>query len=236
MRTINLTTSILAPVVVGQIIHFGSQVAGAVFIAVWNLFSAVCEYHLLYLIYRVSPLLRNEEIPFIKISSPADSDQISNHPSCGSGEEVVNKTPEGQRICTGLLVNEDGSTLENNNRLFLTPGNDFEDVSLVTPVSQQKQLPDNENSPGQAQSVPMPLLLPPSSSISISTTSAIQAAVQQAQGTQNKEQEGGRNCTMGGCVAWKGWKSYFSHHVKFAGLGLACLYMTVLGFDSITTG
>jgi len=32
----------------------------------------------------------------------------------------------------------------------------------------------------------------------------------------------------------KGWKTYFTHHTLFAGLGLAFLFMTVLGFDSIT--
>ncbi|EFX70364.1 putative ferroportin [Daphnia pulex] len=34
----------------------------------------------------------------------------------------------------------------------------------------------------------------------------------------------------------KSWKIYFSHEVRNAGIGLACLYMTVLGFDSITMG
>merc|ERR1719209_438597 len=38
----------------------------------------------------------------------------------------------------------------------------------------------------------------------------------------------------GGAV--QGWIAYFNHPVKFAGLGLACLYMTVLGFDNITYG
>ena len=33
-----------------------------------------------------------------------------------------------------------------------------------------------------------------------------------------------------------GWKTYMSHRVRDAGLGLAFLYMTVLGFDSITIG
>ena len=32
----------------------------------------------------------------------------------------------------------------------------------------------------------------------------------------------------------KGWKTYFTHHTLLAGLGLALLFMTVLGFDSIT--
>eukprot|EP00092_Neocalanus_flemingeri_P013086 GFUD01014101.1.p1 GENE.GFUD01014101.1~~GFUD01014101.1.p1 ORF type:complete len:517 (-),score=89.43 GFUD01014101.1:192-1742(-) len=34
--------------------------------------------------------------------------------------------------------------------------------------------------------------------------------------------------------SYQGWVYYFSHKVRFAGLGLACLYMTVLGFDNIT--
>merc|ERR1712038_1457064 len=38
----------------------------------------------------------------------------------------------------------------------------------------------------------------------------------------------------GGAV--QGWLTYFNHPVKLAGLGLACLYMTVLGFDNITYG
>jgi len=33
-----------------------------------------------------------------------------------------------------------------------------------------------------------------------------------------------------------GWRVYFSYKVKFAGLGLALCYMTVLGFDDITNG
>lgn len=33
-----------------------------------------------------------------------------------------------------------------------------------------------------------------------------------------------------------GWKTYISYDVSWAGLGLALLYMTVLGFDNITTG
>lgn len=33
-----------------------------------------------------------------------------------------------------------------------------------------------------------------------------------------------------------GWKTYAHQSVVFAGISLACLYMTVLGFDSITLG
>lgn len=37
-------------------------------------------------------------------------------------------------------------------------------------------------------------------------------------------------------VLFRGWKTYMSQRIVFAGLGLACLYMTVMGFDNITTG
>jgi hypothetical protein len=35
---------------------------------------------------------------------------------------------------------------------------------------------------------------------------------------------------------YNGWKCYMGQNVRFAGLALSCLYMTVLGFDNITTG
>merc|ERR1719474_1537203 len=46
-----------------------------------------------------------------------------------------------------------------------------------------------------------------------------------------EEEDGG-----GAAGAVQGWLTYFNHPVKLAGLGLACLYMTVLGFDNITYG
>lgn len=33
-----------------------------------------------------------------------------------------------------------------------------------------------------------------------------------------------------------GWKAYYNQSIFFAGMSLAFLYMTVLGFDCITTG
>ena len=44
-----------------------------------------------------------------------------------------------------------------------------------------------------------------------------------------------------GCVekvlkVFKGWKGYYEHEIREAGVGMAMLYMTVLGFDNITWG
>lgn len=35
---------------------------------------------------------------------------------------------------------------------------------------------------------------------------------------------------------YRGWRTYMQYSVALAGLALACLYMTVLGFDNITVG
>ena len=57
----------------------------------------------------------------------------------------------------------------------------------------------------------------------------------QSKGTPNR-QESGRGILLGLRDTWQGWKSFMYHPVRDAGLGLALLYMTVLGFDNITWG
>ena len=49
---------------------------------------------------------------------------------------------------------------------------------------------------------------------------------------EDDKNEGGNVLTN----ALDGWKTYFNHPVRNAGLGLSFLYMTVLGFDNITYG
>merc|ERR1712013_109116 len=56
-------------------------------------------------------------------------------------------------------------------------------------------------------------------------------ASKRSSSSDEEEEDGG---AAGGAV--QGWLTYFNHPVKLAGLGLACLFMTVLGFDNITYG
>jgi hypothetical protein len=44
------------------------------------------------------------------------------------------------------------------------------------------------------------------------------------------------NMFSGFIILYRGWKTYIKYDEAFAGLGLAALYMTVLGFDNITVG
>ena len=59
------------------------------------------------------------------------------------------------------------------------------------------------------------------------------------------EGDGSKKQESGCCNAWictglltlyRGWRTYVRYSVALAGLALACLYMTVLGFDNITVG
>ncbi|KAK6166093.1 hypothetical protein SNE40_022863 [Patella caerulea] len=48
--------------------------------------------------------------------------------------------------------------------------------------------------------------------------------------------DGGCKFGRGFITLYRGWRTYLRYGVCNAGLGLACLYMTVLGFDNITVG
>ena len=51
--------------------------------------------------------------------------------------------------------------------------------------------------------------------------------------TLNGEKPRGVISSLTGSLT-RGWRTYFTHHTLLAGLGLALLFMTVLGFDNIT--
>jgi len=114
LRTIDLSTHILAPLILGQIITYGSQLSGVIFIGAWNLISALVEYNLLRAIYKAIP----------------------------------------------ALAQKSGNTYDNSPSTF-------------------------------------------------------RAKVRES---------------------WKGWRMYFRHSIHFAGISFALLFMTVMGFDNITTG
>lgn len=132
MRTIDLTTSIVSPIIVGQIISYIGNIYSAAFIVGWNLFSVTIEYYLLSSIYR--------EIP----------------------------------------------SLEKKNTLV---------VEMDTESSNSVNVHQERNPMSFVGKLRMKLTK-----------------------TRNS------------------WRDYFNHYVRNAGLALALLYMTVLGFDNITRG
>ena len=62
MRTIDLSTKMLAPVLVGFIMSNFGMVAGGIFIAMWNILSMVVEYCLLYNIYYTNENLQKPKL------------------------------------------------------------------------------------------------------------------------------------------------------------------------------
>jgi len=139
-RSIDLMTNVIAPVVVGQMLYFLSQIITAIALATWNVVSFAVEIFLLWKIY--------EEYPNLAVKAGKDmakgTPHLNNHISFADAEKEA------------------------------VPKDDSSKKKSWYPIR-------------KFQSV------------------------------------------------WRGWPIYFNHEIKNAGMGLACLYLTVLGFDSITT-
>ncbi|XP_071337880.1 solute carrier family 40 member 1 [Trachinotus anak] len=156
VRIIDQLTNILAPMLVGQIMAFGSHFIGCGFISGWNLCSMCLEYALLWKVYQKTPALavkagQKEQQQELKQLSPTKDLENAQSPEESSQP----------------LMNE---------------------ASVVAK-------PDSPQQHGCCYQVTEPLR----------TLKA-------------------------------GWVAYYNQNIFFAGMSLAFLYMTVLGFDCITTG
>ncbi|XP_052004926.1 solute carrier family 40 member 1-like [Xyrauchen texanus] len=155
VRIIDQLTNILAPMLVGQIMAFGSHFIGCGFISGWNLFSMCLEYFLLWKVYQKTPALAIKA--GLKETDDQELKQLNIQKETGNSESPA----EGSQ-----LMNE---------------------TAEVKTVSEKK------------------------TSCCYQMTEPIRTF---------KE----------------GWVAYYNQSIFFAGMSLAFLYMTVLGFDCITTG
>jgi iron-regulated transporter 1 len=174
MRSINLTTFILAPVLVGQIITYASKIAGAAFIAGWNICSGGVEYYLLIRIYRQFPEL-----------SQKDMTEVSN------GGKTSNKTSYEESGDDTSAISESYVVTDSQSRLGSSSNKHYGAVDKTTNGKSDAGL--------------------------CSYLAKIFSGIQ-----------------LRGNESWTGWGDYWVHSVRNAGLGLAMLYMTVLGFDNVT--
>ncbi|XP_018552216.1 solute carrier family 40 member 1 [Lates calcarifer] len=156
VRIIDQLTNILAPMLVGQIMAFGSHFIGCGFISGWNLCSMCLEYALLWKVYQKTPALatkagqKEQQQELKQLSPPKDL--------------------------------ENGQSPEESSQPLMN------ETSVVAK-------PDSPKQHGCCYQVTEPLR----------TLKA-------------------------------GWVAYYNQNIFFAGMSLAFLYMTVLGFDCITTG
>uniref|UniRef100_A0AAY4EG04 Solute carrier family 40 member n=1 Tax=Denticeps clupeoides TaxID=299321 RepID=A0AAY4EG04_9TELE len=155
VRIIDQLTNILAPMLVGQIMAFGSHFIGCGFIAGWNLCSMCVEYSLLWKVYQKTPALA------IK-AGQKDNNQEMRHLN------IEKEIEKGQSQVEGSQLMNDG-TME------------------------KKDIEDKKH--GCCYQMTEPLR-----------------------------------------TFRDGWVAYYNQSIFFAGMSLAFLYMTVLGFDCITTG
>lgn len=156
VRIIDQLTNILAPMLVGQIMAFGSHFIGCGFISGWNLCSMCLEYALLWKVYQKTPALA------VKAGQKEQQQELK---QLSPSKDLEN----------GQSPEESSQPLMND----------------ASPVSK----PDSPQKQGCCYQVSEPLR----------TLKA-------------------------------GWVAYYNQNIFFAGMSLAFLYMTVLGFDCITTG
>uniref|UniRef100_A0A7N6B511 Solute carrier family 40 member n=1 Tax=Anabas testudineus TaxID=64144 RepID=A0A7N6B511_ANATE len=152
VRIIDQLTNILAPMLVGQIMAFGSHFIGCGFISGWNLCSMCLEYALLWKVYQKTPALA-----------------------------VKGGQKEQHQELKQLNVENSQSPEESSQPLM-------NQASVVAK-------PDSPKEQGCCDQVTEPLR-----------------------------------------TLKSGWVAYYNQNIFFAGMSLAFLYMTVLGFDCITTG
>ncbi|XP_051566202.1 solute carrier family 40 member 1 isoform X2 [Myxocyprinus asiaticus] len=154
VRIIDQLTNILAPMLVGQIMAFGSHFIGCGFISGWNLFSMCLEYFLLWKVYQKTPALAikaglketdDQELKKLNVQK-----ETGNSESPAEGSQLMNETTEVKTF------GEKSSCC----------------YQMTEPIRTFKE----------------------------------------------------------------GWVAYYNQSIFFAGMSLAFLYMTVLGFDCITTG
>ncbi|CAL8266257.1 unnamed protein product [Lota lota] len=156
VRIIDQLTNILAPMLVGQIMAFGSHFIGCGFISGWNLCSMCLEYALLWKVYQKTPALA------VKGGQKEQDQEL--------------KQLSSQREL------ENGQTPEESSQPLMTDG------AVARPSPSTKE-----------------------TSCCFQVTEPLRTLK-------------------------AGWVSYYNQSIFFAGMSLSFLYMTVLGFDCITTG
>ncbi|KAF3842665.1 hypothetical protein F7725_001514 [Dissostichus mawsoni] len=155
VRIIDQLTNILAPMLVGQIMTFGSPFIGCGFIAGWNLCSMCVEYALLWTVYQKTPALSMK-------------------------------------------------------------GGQKEQQQELKQLSPPKEL-ENGQSPEESS---QPLMI---------EASMVKPGAPKQRSCCYQVSEPLRTLRAG-------WVAYYNQNIFFAGMSLSFLYMTVLGFDCITTG
>ncbi|XP_025095565.1 solute carrier family 40 member 1-like isoform X2 [Pomacea canaliculata] len=218
LRRIDQTTLILAPVATGQVMTFAGLENGALFIAGWNLASVGLEYYLMWKVYKTMPALSARK------DRPENNVKVvrrSNVSSATAQDKLHLETSFSQ---TPACKTPFAAEAHNSQEKLLDSSNVVE-YSEAAPLLQQHTQDSKTFNTEAANCVASPIL------DENSITCEVSASKTRAQGRD-------RSCCgrllYQVITLYRGWRTYMQYNVALAGLALACLYMTVLGFDNIT--
>ncbi|KAG8000822.1 Solute carrier family 40 member 1 [Nibea albiflora] len=201
VRIIDQLTNILAPMLVGQIMAFGSHFVGCGFISGWNLCSMCLEYALLWKVYQKTPALA------VKAGQKEQQQELKQlSPTRGSYENLVFDL-------YNLRANKHRALWWSLESFGFRKDADCKSFCFYP-------FPDLEN--GQSPEESSQPLMNETSVVTKSDSPKQHGCCYQA--------------TEPLRTFKAGWVAYYNQNIFFAGMSLAFLYMTVLGFDCITTG
>lgn len=213
LRRIDQGTLILAPIATGQVMTFAGLENGAIFIAAWNVGSWFLEYILMRKVYDTVPTLRTK-----KGLSQADAQPENKNQPEVDGEEEEEMNAENKEKQEERQI----------------------ELSIVAKKKSANEGKDAPNSPQQKNSM----------FLAVDNVDDCGSSTDQLPPRDKKEKEQGPDKPVASTppkrsakcerflsrilVLYRGWRTYMGYSVALAGIALACLYMTVLGFDNIT--
>ncbi|KAL5006947.1 hypothetical protein ScPMuIL_015753 [Solemya velum] len=181
LRRISLTSMILAPIAMGQIMTYVSIGIGAIFIAGWNVASVFIVYYLIWKVYQTVPALTMKQFKKKR----------------GRGIEMDELEEDGRKM---MIIRREGTKTDTKFTINSNSGTD------------------------------------PSGSQLIEATEELERTEKSKPGDVEERYACCKKIFSSFITLYRGWRLYIKYDVVFAGLGLASLYMTVLGFDNITAG
>ncbi|XP_067931981.1 solute carrier family 40 member 1-like [Watersipora subatra] len=224
-RAIDQVTNISAPALTGFIISSFSVSASAIFVAIWNVCSIFVEYGLLQRIYRKVPELAVKTLDQADreieggVNESATEGEMEQKIGCEVEYLESEKAKESPDPVLHSDVEKTSESVEQEKDMKATSLRD------ITPETnpEPNRLDDDGPVDHNYNSTDLSILTQRNSSKSLNNADSKCTAV----------------CKKLFSVFFTlktGWSVYFSYRVKYAGMGLAALYMTVLGFDNITIG
>ncbi|CAK9294919.1 unnamed protein product [Gordionus sp. m RMFG-2023] len=257
LKRIDLLTNILTPLFVGQILNLVSFLTGASIVAGWNIVSMVFEYVLLHKIYYAVPRLAFktniavDELPpqDVAVNGVPLVKRVGDEKKIEEGHDMTTEIskkhdevkPKGLRKKDGSeIVGKNGknseeiiSTVEKNDPQVISSSKLYNDLSLKKNGEDFVKEPLIDKSQTKSNDVIKDFQKPEQlKDPNLTSTTDVEQIEIQPKKNNTKKIDFLRQFKD----SVDGWKLYMGQKVKYAGFSLALLYLTVIGFDSITVG